>query len=142
MQGKGKGKRRQRCMSKNIKTPTTHFHEVARHLLSTSKQIFEDAGTSDCLPNFTMMNQHYTGFVFVESIPTILATYRLLTQISAITLLPNFHLWIIHMVGYHCSSLRKRTKVTKHTNDEYELFTRGHTSKCVVTFVLRYAAAS
>ena len=30
-----------------------------------------------------------------------------------------------------------RTKVTKHTNDEYELFTRVHTSKCVVTFVLR-----
>ena len=32
-----------------------------------------------------------------------------------------------------------RTKVTRHTNDEYELFTRVHTSKCVVTFVLRYA---
>ena len=35
-----------------------------------------------------------------------------------------------------------RTKVTRHTNDEYELFTHVHTSKCVVTFVLRYAAAS
>ena len=33
-------------------------------------------------------------------------------------------------------------KVTRHTNDEYELFTRVHTSKCVVTSVLRYAAAS
>ena len=27
-------------------------------------------------------------------------------------------------------------------NDEYELFTCVHTSKCVVTFVLRYVAAS
>ena len=35
-----------------------------------------------------------------------------------------------------------RTKVTKHANDEYELFTHVHTSKCIVTFVLRYAAAS
>ena len=35
-----------------------------------------------------------------------------------------------------------RTKVTRHTSDEYELFTHVHTSKCVVTFVLRYAAAS
>ena len=26
-----------------------------------------------------------------------------------ITLLPNSHLWIIHMIGYHCSSLRKNT---------------------------------
>ena len=34
------------------------------------------------------------------------------------------------------------TKVTRHTNDEYELFTHVHTSKCVVTFVLRHAAAS
>ena len=62
-----------------------------------------------------------------------------------VTLLPNSHLWIIHMVGYHCSSLQKstfRTKVTRHTNDEYESFTHVHTSKCVVTFVLRYAAAS
>ena len=30
-----------------------------------------------------------------------------------------------------------RAKVTRHKNDEYELFTRVHTSKCVVTFVLR-----
>ena len=35
-----------------------------------------------------------------------------------------------------------RTKVTRHTNDEYELFTHVHTSKRVVTFVLRHAAAS
>ena len=35
-----------------------------------------------------------------------------------------------------------RTKVTRHMNDEYELFTHLHTSKCVVTFVLRNAAAS
>ena len=35
-----------------------------------------------------------------------------------------------------------RANVTRHTNDEYELFTRVHTSKCVVTFVLRFAAAS
>ena len=34
------------------------------------------------------------------------------------------------------------TKVTRHTNDEYELFIHVHTSKCVVTFVLRYATAS
>ena len=27
-----------------------------------------------------------------------------------------------------------RTKVTRHTNDEYELFTHVHTSECVVTF--------
>ena len=43
------------------------------------------------------------------------------------------------MAGYYCSGLPKeyiRTKVTKHTNDEYELFTGVHTSKCVVTFVL------
>ena len=31
-----------------------------------------------------------------------------------------------------------RTKVTRHTNEEYELFTYAHTSKCVVTlFPLR-----
>ena len=35
-----------------------------------------------------------------------------------------------------------RTKITKHTSDEYELFTHVHTSECVVTFVLRYVAAS
>ena len=35
-----------------------------------------------------------------------------------------------------------RTKVIRHTNDEYELLTRVHTSKCVVTFVLRCAVAS
>ena len=37
-----------------------------------------------------------------------------------------------------------RTKVTRHSSDEYELFTHVHTSKCVyiVTFVLRYAVAS
>ena len=35
-----------------------------------------------------------------------------------------------------------RTKVTRHASDEYELFTHVHTSKYVVTFVLRYAAAS
>ena len=28
-----------------------------------------------------------------------------------------------------------------HTNNESELFTHVHTSECVVTFVLRYAAA-
>ena len=28
-----------------------------------------------------------------------------------------------------------RTKVTRHMNDEYELFTHVYTSKCVVTFV-------
>ena len=56
-----------------------------------------------------------------------------------ITLLPNSNLWIIHMVGYHCSSLRNiGTKITRHTNDEYELFTHVHTSKCVVTTELYY----
>ena len=35
-----------------------------------------------------------------------------------------------------------RTKETRHTNDKYELFTHAHTSKCVVTFVLHYAAGS
>ena len=35
-----------------------------------------------------------------------------------------------------------RTKVSRHTNDGYELFSHVHTSKCVVTFVFRYAAAS
>ena len=56
-----------------------------------------------------------------------------------------FPTWIIHIVGY-CIALFLvaeeyiRTKVTRHTNDEYELFTRVHTSKCVVTFVLSYQA--
>ena len=35
-----------------------------------------------------------------------------------------------------------RTKVARHTDDKYELFTHAHTSKCVVTFVLRYAVGS
>lgn len=35
-----------------------------------------------------------------------------------------------------------RAKVARYMNDEYELFTHDHTSKCVVTFVLRCAAAS
>ena len=30
----------------------------------------------------------------------------------------------------------------RHTNDEYELFTHVHASKCVVTFVVRCDAAS
>ena len=44
----------------------------------------------------------------------------------------------MHMVGYYCSGLileEYRTKVTRHTNDEYELFTHVHTSKCAVTVV-------
>ena len=52
---------------------------------------------------------------------------------------PNFQLWIIHMAGYRCSRLRKRSLRQKNqgnTNDEYELFTWVRT-KCVVTFVLR-----
>ena len=35
-----------------------------------------------------------------------------------------------------------RAEVIRYTSDEYELFTHVQTSKCVVTFVLRYAAAS
>ena len=45
----------------------------------------------------------------LQRISYIFTTYRQIWLTMFITLLPNSHLWIIHMVGYHCSSLRKTT---------------------------------
>ena len=47
-----------------------------------------------------------------------------------ISLLPNSQLWIAQMVRYCCFGLQKSTttKVTRYTNDVYELFIHVDTS--------------
>ena len=50
-----------------------------------------------------------------------------------ISLLPSSQLWFVLMVRYYCFDLhfveeRNRTKVTRHTNDVYELFIHVDTS--------------
>ena len=79
------------------------------------------------------------------------------TSFNFVALFSNRQIWLTMFITLYPISIfglftwldtivlvcgRKRTKVTMHTNDEYELFTRVDTSKCEVTFVLRYAAAS
>ena len=63
---------------------------------------------------------------FVYTVAHPISNFGLLTWLDTIVLV--------------CGRLHQDEN-NQHTNDEYELFTRVHTSKCVVTFVLRDAAA-